>query len=133
MGAGSVTPNGERTARANPTTTGQAAVVTGLDAIVGAAHVLTGDAVTPELMTDEALGSVPVRPLAVVLPGSSGEVASIVALARATATPVVARGGATGLSGGCLPSPEGIVLSFARMNRILEVDEKNHVAVVQPG
>ncbi len=117
----------------SPTTTGQVAVVTGLDAIVGATHVLTGDAITPELTTDEALGSVPVRPLAVVLPGSAGEVASIVALARATATPVVARGGATGLSGGCLPSPDGIVLSFARMNRILEVDEKNHVAVVQPG
>ena len=117
----------------SPTTTGQVAVVTGLDAIVGATHVLTGDAITPELTTDEALGSVPVRPLAVVLPGSAGEVASIVALGRATATPVVARGGATGLSGGCLPSPDGIVISFARMNRILEVDEQNHVAVVQPG
>ena len=64
----------------SPTTTGQVAVVTGLDAIVGATHVLTGDAITPELTTDEALGSVPVRPLAVVLPGSAGEVASIVAL-----------------------------------------------------
>ena len=46
---------------------------------------------------------------------------------------MVARGSGTGLSGGCLPRPDGIVVAFDRMNRILEIDTANHVAVVQPG
>ncbi len=55
------------------------------------------------------------------------------ALAQREGTPVVARGSGTGLSGGCQPVPDGIVVAFDRMDRILEVDEANHVAVVQPG
>ncbi len=43
------------------------------------------------------------------------------------------RGAGTGLSGGCTPRPGGILLSLDRMNRILEIDEANHVAVVEPG
>ena len=46
---------------------------------------------------------------------------------------MTARGGATGLSGGCTPTPDGIVVSFERMNAIIEIDTANHVAVVQPG
>ena len=44
-----------------------------------------------------------------------------------------ARGAATGLSGGCIPVPGGLVVSFARMARLLEIDTANHVAIVQPG
>ena len=95
--------------------------------------MLVGDSIPAELTTDEALGLVPVRPRAVVLPASTAEVAEIVRLARASATPIVARGGGSGLSGGCVPSADGIVVSFARMNRVLEVDERNLAAVVEPG
>ena len=115
------------------TTADSTRLVTQLEEIVGPEHVLSGEAISPELTTDEGIGSVPSRPLAVVLPAETSEVAALVALARATTTPLVARGGATGLSGGCVPVPGGVVVSFSRMNRILEIDEKNHVAVVQPG
>jgi glycolate oxidase len=47
--------------------------------------------------------------------------------------PVTARGNATGLSGAVVPRPDAIVVSFERMNEVLEIDEENHVAVVQPG
>ena len=47
--------------------------------------------------------------------------------------PVTARGAATGLSGGCIPVPGGLVVSLARMKRLLEIDTANHVAIVQPG
>ena len=46
---------------------------------------------------------------------------------------MTARGSGTGLSGACIPSDGGIVVSFERMKRILEIDTENHVAVVQPG
>jgi glycolate oxidase len=47
--------------------------------------------------------------------------------------PVTARGAGTGLSGACVPRADGIVLAFERMNRIVEIDVDNHVAVVEPG
>ncbi|HXY44390.1 MAG TPA: FAD-linked oxidase C-terminal domain-containing protein [Acidimicrobiales bacterium] len=104
-----------------------------LPAIVGSRAVLRGEAVTEELTHDEGLVSVPIAPLAVVMPATTAEVAGIVALAREARVPLTARGSATGLSGGCVPTPGGLVVSFARMKAILEIDESNHVAVVQPG
>src|SRR5207302_106568 len=59
--------------------------------------------------------------------------AAIVRLANREALPFVARGAGTGLSGGCLPSEGGVVISLMRMNRILEVDYDNQIAVVEPG
>ncbi|HET6665427.1 MAG TPA: FAD-linked oxidase C-terminal domain-containing protein, partial [Acidimicrobiales bacterium] len=47
--------------------------------------------------------------------------------------PVTARGAGTGMSGGCIPRPDGIVVSFERMNHIVEIDTDNFVAVVEPG
>ena len=47
--------------------------------------------------------------------------------------PVTARGSGTGLSGACVPRADGVVISLERMNKVLEVDTDNHVAVVQPG
>jgi glycolate oxidase len=104
-----------------------------LSSIVGSRAVLHGDAITEDLTHDEGLVSVPTPALAVVMPASTAEVAGIVALARSTGVPITARGSATGLSGGCVPTPGGIVVSFARMNAVIEIDESNHVAVVQPG
>ncbi len=72
-------------------------------------------------------------PLAAVLPSDEGEVAAILKVARETKTPVVARGSGTGLSGGALPLAEGILLSMAKFNRVVEVNPAARQARVQPG
>ncbi|HEX9201479.1 MAG TPA: FAD-linked oxidase C-terminal domain-containing protein [Acidobacteriaceae bacterium] len=72
-------------------------------------------------------------PSAVVLPRSAGQVQAIVRVCAQHQIPFVARGSGTGLSGGALPAEGGIVISFARMNRILEIDIPNQRVVVEPG
>lgn len=104
-----------------------------LEGIVGADHLVTGDAINEDHTHDEALTVDAVRPLAVVHPADTAEVAAIIAWAAETGTVVTARGSGTGLSGACVPRADGIVISFDRMNRIVEIDTENHVAVVQPG
>lgn len=101
--------------------------------IVGAANVDTGADIGEDDTHDEALTATPVRPLAVVRPGSTAEVAAIVKTAGSRGVPLTPRGAGTGLSGGCTPVDGGLVVSFERMNHILEIDIKNHVAVVEPG
>jgi glycolate oxidase len=95
--------------------------------------VLTGDDVGEDWAHDEALTVAPVQPAAVVLPRSTADVATVLRLAHELRVPVTARGSGTGLSGGAVPSPDGIVLSFTQMNQVLEIDADNQVAVVQPG
>ena len=72
-------------------------------------------------------------PVAVVLPTCTEQVQSIAKVCAALRIPVVARGAGTGLSGGVLPHEDGIILSLARMNRILDIDLRNLQARVQPG
>ena len=72
-------------------------------------------------------------PAAVVFPQTTEHVSQILELASSAGFPVVARGAGTGLSGGAIAPEGGVVLAFARMNRILEVDAENMRAVVQPG
>lgn len=72
-------------------------------------------------------------PSAVVFPQNTQHVAQIMKLAGTSGFPVVARGAGTGLSGGAIAPEGGVVLAFARMNRILEVDAENMRATVQPG
>jgi glycolate oxidase len=72
-------------------------------------------------------------PSAVVLPSSTRDVSAIVKVARDCGEAIVARGAGTGLCGGAVPIAGGIVISFARMNRVLEIDERNRRARVQPG
>jgi glycolate oxidase len=74
-----------------------------------------------------------VMPAAVLLPANTEQVQSIVRLCHREKIPFVARGSGTGLSGGALPVENGIVISLARMNRILEIDFPNARAVVEPG
>jgi glycolate oxidase len=69
----------------------------------------------------------------VALPRSTGEVQMLVREAHATGVPIVARGAGTGISGGAVPAQGGLVISTARMNRVLEIDVDNRCAVVQPG
>jgi glycolate oxidase len=104
-----------------------------LTELVGADHVLVGEAISEELTHDEALTATQQWPAVVVRPGSTAEVAQIVALAAELRVSVTARGSGTGLSGACVPSPDGILVAFDRMDQILELDLENHVAVVQPG
>ncbi len=107
-------------------------VATAVD-IVGADHVLVGEAIPADATHDESLTAEPAVPLAVVRPGDTAQVAAVVGAADRLGVPVTARGSATGLSGGSVPEPDGIVVSFERMDRILEIDTDNHVAVVQAG
>src|SRR5208282_5829964 len=69
----------------------------------------------------------------VAFPRTTEEVAAIVRIAREFQAPVVGRGAGTGLSGGAIACCGGIMIAFARMNRILEIDLENERAVVQPG
>ena len=104
-----------------------------LAGIVGPSNLDRGDEVSEDAGHDEALGAVAVRPRAVVRPGTTDEVAAVVRAAAAEGVPLTPRGSGTGLSGGCTPVEGGVVVSFERMNRILEIDTANHAAVVQPG
>jgi glycolate oxidase len=110
-----------------------AGLVPALAAVVGAENVLTGGAVKDDHTHDEALTATPVTPLAVVLPATTGEVAAVLRLADERRVPVTARGAGTGLSGGCIPRADGIVVAFERMAAIVEVDTENFIAVVEPG
>jgi glycolate oxidase len=104
-----------------------------LAAIVGPAHVDTGSAVPDDMCHDEALGTVPVRPVAVVRPATTAEVAAVVLAAVSEGVPLTARGSGTGLSGASVPVEGGVVVSFERMAAIVEIDTANQVAVVEPG
>jgi glycolate oxidase len=73
------------------------------------------------------------RPEIVVFPRSAQEVSAIVKVSRRHGIPIVGRGAGTGLSGGAIARNGGILVSFARMNRILEIDPLNERAVVEPG
>ena len=72
-------------------------------------------------------------PEAVLLPVSNEEVSSIMKVASAYNIPVVPRGAGSGMTGGSLPVAGGLVLSLTRMNRIIEIDKDNQIAVVEPG
>ena len=72
-------------------------------------------------------------PDVVVKPGSTDEVSAIMKLASEKKIPVTPRGAGTGLAGSAIPSYGGIVLSVERMNKILEIDPVDRVAVVEPG
>jgi glycolate oxidase len=100
--------------------------------IVDARGLITS---TEELHTYECDGLTNFRtmPLAVLLPTDTQQVQGIVRVCHRERIPFVARGSGTGLSGGALPVKDGIVISLARMNRILEVDFENARAVVEPG
>ncbi|MBA3004771.1 MAG: FAD-binding protein [Desulfurivibrio sp.] len=99
--------------------------------IVGKDHVTT----IPEELTCYSYDGTGQEypPAAVAFPGSTEEICRIMQLASATPFPVVPRGAGTGMSGGALPVAGGLVLVMSRLNRILEIDRDNQVAVVEPG
>ena len=72
-------------------------------------------------------------PRVALLPGSAEQVRAAVEVCRELKLPIVARGAGTSLSGGALPHPDGVLLNFARLNKILEIDPQNRTATVEPG
>ncbi|MDQ8022497.1 MAG: FAD-linked oxidase C-terminal domain-containing protein [Moraxellaceae bacterium] len=72
-------------------------------------------------------------PLAVVLPQDEAQVQAVLRICAELGVPVVARGAGTGLSGGAMPHAQGVLMSLARLNRIVRVDPLARIAVVQPG
>src|ERR1700676_3649905 len=87
-----------------------------------------------DLMLYEYDGSIDKhRPLAVVFPLSTEQVSAVVRACDRCGVPYTARGAGTGLSGGAIPSHGGVLISLARMNRILEIDVDNMRAIVEPG
>ncbi len=69
----------------------------------------------------------------VAFPRTTEDVSALVKLAQEFGVPFVGRGAGTGLSGGAIPREGGLMIAFARMNQILEIDLENERAVVQPG
>src|SRR5437899_143190 len=102
-----------------------------LRAVVGDEYVLVEK---EDVIVYEQDGSImQAMPEIVVLPGSAEEVAAVVRAAKQANVPIVPRGSGTGLAGGAVPAEGGVVISLARMNRILELDLRNRLAVVEPG
>jgi glycolate oxidase len=97
---------------------------------LGAAHVKT-DAESRALYGTDALKRGSPADI-VVFPGTTEEVAAVVRICAERRIPLVPRGGGTGYTGGSVPTRGGVVVSLERMNRILEIDEANLVAVVEP-
>ena len=93
-----------------------------LAAAVGADHVLAVGDFPPDYGHDESLTVAATAPAFVVRPGSTAEVAAVLRVAGAHGLKVTARGAGTGLSGAAVPAAGGLVVSFERMNRVLEID-----------
>jgi len=104
-----------------------------LSDIVGTSNVLADEAITEDYTHDEALTARPHRPLALVKPSTTDEVSSICSLASREGFRITARGSRTGLAGAAIAPVDAVLVSFEKMNRVLEIDTENHVAVVQPG
>ncbi len=108
----------------------ESSIVDRLRAIVGADFVRVDDQSRTAYGADALKRGHPAD--AVVLPANTAEISAIAALCNDTRTPLVPRGGGTGYTGGAVPVHGGVVLSLERLNRILDIDELNLLAVVEP-
>jgi glycolate oxidase len=98
--------------------------------IVGASYVLIDEDSRTRYGTDALQIGHPAD--FVVLPGDTAAIADIARLCNERLVPLVVRGAGTGYTGGAVPVHGGVVLSMERLNRILEIDDENLLAVVQP-
>jgi len=101
--------------------------IAGKDCVLTDRHELAG------YCCDEMPLAKPHTPKVVVKPTDNRMIARLLNFANKNRIPVTPMGAGTGLSGGCIPIYGGILLSLERMNRILEIDRENFVAVVEPG
>ncbi|TDQ52084.1 FAD-binding oxidoreductase [Actinorugispora endophytica] len=112
--------------------TGPAALAPRLRAVCGADGVVT-DPARRRTYESDGITYHSAVPGIVVLPETTGQVAAVVRLCAEHGVPFVPRGSGTGLSGGALPRPDGVLVVTSRMRRVIEVDIPNERAVVQPG
>jgi len=110
-----------------------ARIIKKLKEIVGERNVLIEDEEKEPYSHDEALNLIRYMPEVVVKPKNSSQVRNVLILANEERIPVTPRGGGTGLSGGAIPLHKGILLSLERMNKILEIDTENLMAVLESG
>ena len=103
-----------------------------LQEIVGEQYVLVDSENLKNYGHDETEDLV-FLPELVVKPRTAQEISEILKIANAELIPVTPRGAGTGLSGGALPIHSGIILSMERFNQILQIDERNLQATVEPG
>ena len=108
-----------------------AAFVAAATAVVGADFVRQDEASRLRYGTDALKRGQPAD--LVVVPGTTAEVAAIAALCDRAGVPLVPRGAGTGYTGGAVPVRHGGVLSLERFDRILDIDRRNLLAIVQPG
>ena len=107
-------------------------IIARLQAVLPADGVIADPAQTRAYECD-ALTAYRCRPLAVVLPRSTAEVAAILRICHEERVPVVPRGSGTSLAGGALPTEDCVLLGVARMNSVLETDYANRFIRVQTG
>ncbi|HTJ99016.1 MAG TPA: FAD-binding oxidoreductase [Bordetella sp.] len=103
-----------------------------LRATLGSGEVWTGDAIPARHETDWS-GAHPARPLALVRPRATDEVAAVLRLCTEHRVPMVTQGGLTGMAGGAVPRADAIVLSLDRMNHIESLDAAAGIVTVQAG
>lgn len=109
-------------------------IVAELKKIVGETNCIQQKERMEDYSHDEfSLMDIAQLPEVVVLPQTSEEISKILELANKENIPITPRGGGTGLCGGCVPIFGGMVLSLEKMNRILEIDRANQMAVVESG
>ncbi len=104
-----------------------------LSQALGAPNVLTAPEDVLPYAFDGTAALPRQAPAVVVFPADTVQVAAVLRAARAHGAPVVPRGSGTGLSGGSLPMPGAVVLCLQRLNRILEMDARNHTLLAEPG
>jgi len=109
-----------------------AAIVKELEHLLGRERCLTGPGQVLAYECD-ALTHFKSVPLAVLLPESTEEVQEIVRACVRHEVPFTPRGAGTGLSGGAVPAPGGVLIETSRMKRVLHVDVDNRIAIVEPG
>lgn len=111
-------------------------IVKELTDVLGSEYVIYQDERIESYLYDEV--ELTFRPKAAagcvaVKPHTTEEVSRIVRIANENRIPVIVRGGATGLAGGCTPVLPSVIISMERMDRIIEIDERNMVAVLEAG
>ena len=111
------------------------AIILELKSIVGEDQVIYGDheKMKPYSHDEVADPAYAMMPAVVIKPANTAEVAAVMKLANREMIPVTPRGAGSGLSGGAVPLHGGILLSTERMNRVLEIDRDNLIAVLEPG
>ena len=107
-----------------------AGFISQLQSIAGPEYVKTDEESRTAYGTDALKRGRPAD--VVVVPADAQQVSAVVRACAAGRVPVVPRGAGTGYTGGAVPIRGGVVLSLERMNRIIEIDEANLVAVVEP-